>query len=193
MKNLRLLSLLFLVSAFALTSCSKSTGPAGPVGPAGPDSVSYSAWTQLNMTSTVGTNNNTFFVQNISAPSITQSVLDKSVILSYLSFKDQAGGTNVFNASEITNMEITFAVGTIQLLSDSNYSFANTGWSYRYVTVRGTISVNGVVSWQGEAYTKGQLRSMSYQEIVKLLSIKEEAGVKVISGTKAAFTKLLIK
>ncbi len=182
MKNLKLFSVTLMVSAFVMTSCSKSAGPAGPagpIGPAGPDSVSYSAWTQFNMTQmtqTVGTTIDTFYVQNITATSVTQSVLDKSVILSYISFKDQAGATNVFSASEITNMEVTFAVGTIQLLSVSDYSFSITGWSYRYVIVPGTIAVNGMASGPAKGYTKDQLQSMNYQQIVKLLGLPASAG-----------------
>jgi hypothetical protein len=175
MKNLKLASLLLMVSALIITGCSKSAGPAGPtgpVGPAGPDSVSFSAWTQVNMTKTVGTNNDTFYVQNIAAPAVTQNVLDKSVILSYISFKDQAGATHVFNASELSNMEITYAVGTIQLLSTTDYSFSITSWSYRYVIVPGTISVNGIISGPVRGYTQAQLRSMNYQQIVKLFGLQ---------------------
>jgi hypothetical protein len=149
MKNLKLFSMLLMVSAFVITGCSKSAGPAGPkgpVGPAGPDSVSFSAWTQFNMTKTVVSAGDTLYVQNITAAAITQSVLDRSVILSYVSFKDQGGLTHVFSASELTNMEVTYAVGSIQLVSTSDFSFSITGWSYRYVIVPGTISVNGIIS-----------------------------------------------
>jgi hypothetical protein len=92
--------------------------------------------------------------------------------LSYISFKDQGGLTHVFNASELTSMEVTYSVGSITLLSSSDFSFSITGWSYRYVIVPGTISVNGIISGPVRGYTQAQLRSMNYEQIVKLFGLQ---------------------
>ena len=118
MKKLKLLAVVFAGLAFVLVSCQKgATGPAGAngatgaTGPAGPDSVIHSKWVTLSM-SIAGTQANsgggidTFYTQTITAPAITQRILDSGLVLTYLSFVDNNGATNVVNAASYFNPEI---------------------------------------------------------------------------------------
>ena len=73
-------------------------------------------------------------------------------------------------------IQITYSVGKIQLYSRSDLSYAITSGSYRYVIVPGKISVNGMISWPAQGYTPGELKSMTYQEIVKLLGLSTTPG-----------------
>jgi hypothetical protein len=165
MKNLKLFSSLAAFVAFMVVGCSKgTTGPAGATGPAGPDSVLHSAWTQLSMTMGIDANNDTFYSQNITAAAITQNVLDSDLVLGYISFIDASGAENVFNASE--EFEITYTVGNIELIDYlGDLSYDNTGYSFRYIIVPGTILTNSAF----KQYTKAQIKTMSYSTVEKLI------------------------
>ena len=167
MKNSRLVLILSTVIILGMFSCKKGdVGPAGPAGPAGPDSVSTSAWITLNMSvdTTIGTT--TYYVQEIAAPAITQTVLDSGIILGYFKYADPSQGTQVFNASEAAN--ITYSVGNAEVLSVGNDW---TGYfDFRYVIVPGTLTLaNSIKSGRAKGLTKSQLQNMSYSEVQNLL------------------------
>ena len=164
MKKLRLVSFCALAISLLAISCSKKgdTGPAGPPGPAGPDSVSYSAWTALNL---VYNTTDSLFEQTIAAPAITQAVLDKGIILSYVEFTDQGGNTNVFNASEL--VYVTYSVGSISIASLNGY----TGLQFRYVIVPGTVSLNSIKPMY-KGYSQADLEKMGYQAAMGTLGIR---------------------
>jgi hypothetical protein len=112
------------------------------------------------------------YEQAIPAPAITKAVLDSGLILSYLSYVNSAGNSFVFNTSE--GLNVTYTVDTIYLVSTNDLSYANTGWSYRYVIVHGTVtSGNSLSSGPGKGYTKQQLLEMSYQDIKKLFGLQD--------------------
>src|SRR5579863_224069 len=112
MKKLKTI-LPFLIPALLLITACGKTGPAGPAGadgadgadgaqgPAGPDSVMYSPWNTLAMTfdSVQTSSNDSVFSENITANSITQTVLDGGLVVGYLSYIDSTGATNVVNAA----------------------------------------------------------------------------------------------
>ena len=167
MKNLKLFSFLFAGIAWLAIGCSKgTTGPQGPVGPAGPDSVVHSNWITLNMTKTVSAPGDTIYSQSLSAPAITQRILDSGIILTYLSFVDNNGVTNVFSASAYFAYE-GFSPGAIDLISFNDYSQSQ----YRYVVVPGTIAGGNIVSGPAKGLTKQQLQHMSYGDVIKMVQL----------------------
>jgi len=162
MKSLKWISFILAIGIISFTSCKKGdTGPQGPPGPAGPDSVIYSAWTTLNMNQIINGPGDTSYAQTIDAPAITQDILDKGIILTYLAFVDNSGTTNVANAS--VYIDEVYYPGKIDLSSFFDYS----NLKYRYVIIAGTLPArmrSGVAS-----YTKEQLQAMSYDDVMKLL------------------------
>ena len=180
MKRLKLVLIAVSALAFVIPGCRKSaTGPVGPTGatgatgPAGPDSTIHSQWIVLSM-SISGTytdssgNTDTLYTDTLPAPQITQTILDSGVILSYLSYIDTNGVTNVMNASPYFNPEL-FQVGQIALTS-INVDLS-TGYSYRYVIIPGTLlATNSIL----KNYTKAQLKAADYSTIVKALGISDK-------------------
>jgi hypothetical protein len=165
MKNLKLVAGWALGIAFFILGCSKgTTGPAGPAGPAGPDSVIHSAWIPLN---TPLNATDSFYEQNISAPSLTQSVLDSGMVIGYLGGLDNGGNTNVVPADLYVTE--TFTVGNILIQSLVDYT--GSGVNYRYILIKGTIA-----DQLGKLYTKQEIRTMSYQTLMKLLGVPGKAG-----------------
>src|SRR6185437_3643839 len=155
-KGIFLMASVIMVGMF---SCKKGdTGPAGKTGPAGPDSVSTSAWIPLSMKdSTI--NSNTYYIQEIPAPAITQRILDSGIILSYLHYIDATTGTNIFNASEAVN--VTYSVGNVEVLS-SGIDWTGV-FDFRYVIVPGTLTIgNSVGSGPAKGLTRSELQNMNY-------------------------------
>ncbi|HTQ26606.1 MAG TPA: hypothetical protein VMI35_00685 [Puia sp.] len=175
MKNLKLFLVLLSPVVLGMIGCSKgSTGPAGPQGPAGPDSVIHSAWIQLNMTAYLDNYNDTFYYQAISAPAITQGVLDSGIILTYLDVPDpNTGADNLVSAA--VYIQEYYALDSIFL-----YSFAGggatsgvdySGLSYRYVVVQGTIKDGTIASGPAKGLTLKQLQNMTYAAVQKLFGL----------------------
>jgi hypothetical protein len=65
-----------------------------------------------------------------------------------------------------------FLVGKIDLYSGAVYAKSSardySGFNYRYVIIPGKISISSV---SGQTFTVDQLKTMSYQEVSKLLNI----------------------
>jgi len=180
MKTIRSFAFAVSVLAFVIAGCQKSgTGPAGPTGatgatgPAGPDSTIHSQWIVLNMsiaatyTDSSG-NTDTLYTDTLPAPMITQTILDSGVILSYLSYIDTTGATNVLNAADYFTPQL-FQVGQIALTS-VNVDLSN-GYSCRYVIIPGTVlATNSIL----KGYTKAQLKAADYNFIANALHISEK-------------------
>src|SRR5882762_2315937 len=139
MKNLNfffLLAFMALITGMAMTSgCSKSSST-----PVAKDSVLYSSWITLKMISQGVDNDVTsptygyeIFAEEITAPAITQNVINKGVILTYLQGVDNAQDTTILNAEGL--LTEFFYKGKIELSSVGiNYS----GLRFRYVVIPGT-------------------------------------------------------
>jgi len=166
MKKLKLLAFVFAGFAFAMVSCSKNsgtTGPAGPAGPAGPDSVIYSQWAAVS-TPFFGldANNDSVFEQVITAPAITQTILDQGLVLSYIQLAD---GT-VSDVSDFSSfLDVYYAVGTITMDS-YGIDLSQAGWNVRYVIISGSILAGNSF----KQYSKAQLKAMTYSTVTKLLT-----------------------
>lgn len=166
MKILKLIPIVFSVIAMVAVGCKKGdTGPAGPQGPAGPDSVIYSGWTTLNTPLSVSAAGDSSYSQTLTAASITQDVIDKAVIVSYFNVPDNTGDHIFPTASIGLFASETFSVGKIDLFSLVDL----TGVQYRYVIIFGTIQANKIISGPAKGLTLQEVKSMSYQDMQKLV------------------------
>jgi hypothetical protein len=169
MKNIKSLLVAAIVLTIGMISCKKGdTGPAGPAGPAGPDSVVYSAWTPLALTYVAA---DTLFEETITAPSITQAILDSGIILSYVNFKEQNGTYHVIPTVGLLGAAVfeDFSVGTINIASVQDYSTL----PYRYVTIPGSLKTGSNASdIKVKGYTIQELKAMPYEQVQQLLSDK---------------------
>jgi hypothetical protein len=165
MKNLKLYSILFVVCSMAIISCSKGTaGPAGPQGPPGPGNVQHTAWITLS-TAYVGkdSNGDSVFQQAVTAASITQTILDSGLVLSYIL---QPDGSIVEVSDLSIFLDVSYSVGTITLTSFG--VDLSTNYSFRYVIIPGTTTISSSLG----GYTKAQLKAMPYNQISKLLGLQ---------------------
>ncbi|HEX9510617.1 MAG TPA: hypothetical protein VF939_09040 [Puia sp.] len=184
MKNLKCLSLLtFVACIIMMTSCSKgNAGPAGPAGPAGDtgaagvngtngtDSVLYSNWTTLSMAGSIDANNDTSYSESITANAITSNILNNGVVLTYLQQIDQNGDTLIFNAATV--LTESYYVGRIFLYSGVPAGYTNasgydySGYNYRFIAIPGSIATS-----RFPGYTQQQIKSLSYQSVLKMANI----------------------
>jgi hypothetical protein len=166
MKKFRSLLVAAVIIVIGMISCSKgSTGPAGPAGPAGPDSVTYSSWIPLALTYVPA---DTLFEQTISAPSITQAILDSGVILSYVNFQETNGTYHVIPTAGLLGLGIfeDFAVGQVNIQSVQDYSTL----PYRFVTIPGSLKTGNSASAQKvKGYTIQELKAMPYEQVQQVL------------------------
>lgn len=113
-----------------------SNGAVGPIGATGAANVQYSNWTPFTLTGTQSSNGTT----NIVLPKITQEVMDKYLILSYIKFNTSnwvyalplsfpSGG------GKDETIAVRYYIGNVMLTSNATYS--NT--SFRYVLVPGEV------------------------------------------------------
>jgi hypothetical protein len=170
-------SLLVVVSilVLAVVSCSKSgstgaTGPAGPAGPAGPDSVVYSQWISLSFTFNT---TDSAWEDTLSAPSITQTILDSGVILSYVNFQEQDGTYHVIPVASLGNFFFEdFSLQQINIVVpglENNY----TGLPYRYVTIPGSmVAATSAGTKAVKGYSVQELKAMPYTKLQQVLSSK---------------------
>ncbi len=159
--------------SLTIVSCSKSNNSSGPTPAA--DSVLYSKWIAVVLVQDpVTTVGDTTYEQNISAPAITQSVMDQGAILTYVEFK---GVVN--NASDFSIFP-SFSIGNINLFARFGVA-ATDGLGFRYVIVPGktaTTSVSGSL----QTFTVGQIKAMNYATIAKLFSSPSQgSGVQFIT------------
>jgi len=170
-------SLLAVVSILVLgaISCSKSgttgaTGAAGPAGPAGPDSVVYSQWISLAFNFNT---NDSAWEDTLSAPSITQTILDSGVILTYVNFQEQDGTYHVVPVSALGSLFFEdYSLGHINIVVpgiENNY----TGLPYRYVTIPGSmVAATSTGAKAVKGYTMQELKAMPYTQLQQMLSSK---------------------
>lgn len=173
------------------------TGPAGPIGPVGPQgppgtaNVIYSPWiadpTNANWADTnMALYGTVVRRRNISAPGVTQSIIDQGVVLVFARGGAIGGG----NAPIQLPVTITFGgnqlqVGFIPVLGKLVFYIANTitgtaptvfwGGDFRYVLIPGGVaggrSAEKMAEINGRAYSETELKAMSYQQVCSLLRI----------------------
>ncbi len=135
MSNIKWIFMLGISLIAGMIGCKKGdAGPAGPVGPAGPDSVVYSSWISLNPT--YNSLMISLFEQALFAPSITKSILDSGIILSYINL----GTSDKPDVVPVSSLNYLFAFE--EFVEDSIYIqiypvLDPSGLPYRYVTIPG--------------------------------------------------------
>jgi len=164
-KTSRLLfaAVMFLILASA---CTKKGDP-GATGATGTANVMYSSWASLTMSYNT---TDSAYEQTITADSITQSVLDSGLVLTYIKYTNPAGQTQVESAD--TYMQTVLAIKSIQLYS---YVYDLTGVPFRYIVVHGGTALGGRVAEGSDlvqGFTKEQWKAMSYTEVLQRLGIQ---------------------
>ena len=168
MKQFRSLLCAATIIVIGLSSCSKGTsGPAGPQGPAGPDSVVYSNWISLAFTYNP---NDSLFEDTLSAPTITASILDSGVILTYIEFPDANNVSHIQPVSALNYIiSEDYSVGQINIISTQDL----TNLQYRYVTIPGSKAAGNSANRKVNGYTTQQLKAMSYAQVQQVLANKD--------------------
>ena len=179
-KNLLFVSLAFSL-LFLLTNCKKGDpGPAGAIGPAGPTgaagpvgtaNIIYSPWANVTFTGS-----GTAYSAQITAPGITQSILDKGVVKTYFQFGTAVYEGNYSNTPTGASIYQYLTVGAINLRA----TFA-ANYPWRYVIIPGgvaggrlsggSVDADTFVFADGSTMRKSELDKMSYEDICSKFNI----------------------
>ena len=175
----RIFGMLAVISAVIFMDACKAEkgeiGPAGPAGPAGPTgttgaagatgstgtaNVIYSTWSVINIT----TGSSAPYTAEVSAPQITQDILDKGVILCFfrnVSTLEVFPLPYSFPTSSTSTQEAyaSYTLGKIKLRS--NITLSSVG--FRYVIIPGGVAGGRMAS----------LKGMSYEEIKVLYNLPD--------------------
>ena len=171
----------------SLSNCKKgdpgpagTTGPAGPtgsagaIGPVGTANVIYSPWTNLTFTGS-----GTAWSAQITAPGVTQDIMDKGVVKTYFRYGTSVYDGNYSNTPTGASIYQYLSVGAINLRASFS---ANYPW--RYVIIPGGVAggrlSNGdtdadtFVFADGSTMRKTELDKISYADLCKRLNIQEQ-------------------
>ncbi len=165
MKISRLILILNSVIVMGMIGCSKKgdQGPIGPRGPAGPDSVVYSQWITLNSTYNP---DDTLFEDTLSAPSITQGILDSGIILTYVNFQESDGTYHVVPVSSLNYfISEDYSLGHINIIATADL----TGLPYRYVTIPGSKIEGNRSSGSIQGHTIQEMKTLPFTEVQKIV------------------------
>jgi hypothetical protein len=158
-----------VIGMFSVTSCKKTTNNTTVV----QDSIYYSAWTPLSMTQNIVTAGDTLYVQDITAPKITASIVSKGAVVAYYGYLTSNSDTAVLNEAELGyEAGVTFAAGIIEVTGyNVDLSYSNGGFLFRYVVIPGnvlTTSFNGM--------TQQQLNKMSFTDLQKAINTAKQTS-----------------
>lgn len=150
MKTIKKLVYVLFAVAFLFAACSKegpqgpkgdkgATGPRGatgakgdrgPKGATGTANIIYSSWLSVDLKSGIYAG---LYYAKISAPKITQSILDKGVMKVYVS-----SGNEVYEIpnSFFDGLYPVFSVGYLELFSPADWDTFS-GYKFRYVLIPG--------------------------------------------------------
>jgi hypothetical protein len=178
------------------------TGPAGPIGPTGPigtANVIYSSWATV---AALVTANGPIIDSNFAdfglckrwirmAPSLTQTILDQGVVLSYWRVGAPPSaiystipyqfpvGAQVYYLGSLATVQ----AGVGKIFYFTSIFGAGAGWSpntaaeSRYVFIPGGVAGRGmnekVVAINGRTFTETELRDMPYADVCRLLRIPQ--------------------
>jgi hypothetical protein len=143
-------------------------GAAGPAGPAGSANVFYSSWAKAGTWSKTNFNSIVRSYIDVTAPRITQDILDKGVVLVYA--KVNVGDNNVRQLplsikSQFTEEYIDFSlnVNTLRIWSTPIEATVEpaTTYEFRYVVIPGGQAV------------RMNYEKLSYEEAKTLFNIKD--------------------
>jgi hypothetical protein len=158
--------MVFLFVSALFVACKKgdigpagATGPAGPTGATGSANVIYSPWSMVTFTGSSSS-----WSATLTAPGITQAILDQGAVLVYLKTGTQVYPMNYSGSGGYINYYVT--VGQIVFASSFNATY-----QYRYVIIPGGVA--GGRSSNTHGYTFDELRSMPYETIKALYNIAD--------------------
>jgi hypothetical protein len=162
MKALKTILTITIISLFT-TSCSKpEDGAVGPQGETGTANVIYSNWTLTNFNQ-----NGTLWITGITAPKITQDVIDKGLVLVYLKntsvTPNQIIQLNFSQGSQFVTFNIE--VGLVNIISNTNFSLL----PLRYIIIPCGVSASGKMANTNQP----DFKKMSYSEVCQQLHIPE--------------------
>ena len=161
-----------MIGMISLIGCTKTTNNTTVV----KDSIYYSHWTELNTQLQVDAQNDSLYVQSITAPSITASIISSGAVIGYYGYPNGSGDTAMFSEAEmslIVPTQMLVSPGTIQILSVGDLSYsAQAGYLFRYVVIPGDVlagtSMNGM--------TQQQLNKMSFSDVQKAISSAKQTS-----------------
>ena len=175
-----LLLLLLSASILAFTHCKKgdpgATGPAGPAGPTGATgatgvaNVIYSPWATLTFTGSGAS-----YSAKITAPGVTQDIMDKGVVKTYFKFGSTVYEGTYHNQATNSGIYQYLSVGFINLVANFDASYP-----WRYVIIPGGIAGGRMSSGagsdvfvlqDGSTMLKSELDKMSYEDLCSRFNI----------------------
>lgn len=206
MRKLRLLTLSSLAILFIASSCTKEgpEGPAGATGAQGPagspgtpgapgaGQTTYSAWFTTTAADWADAYSAPYWALSAftkAAPAVTQDIIDKGVILSYMknwTFYGPGGvptkSTNVVQLPFVTDIDLVDVidfvipqVGQVKYLYKSNAQFWTAdelaGTTFRYVIIPGSNPGGRNTQLTYGGYTLDELKRMPYEEVAAKFSI----------------------
>ena len=168
MRKLKVLSLAALIacSFFLSVGCSKNNNNSSST----KDSVLYSAWQPFSMKfEGLDNNGDSVYDQTTTAAAITQDVLDKGTVLTYIS-----DGNGDYTDAVNAGFSVILSVGSIYI---STYGSVPSNFTWRYVVIPGTVATTSS-SGSLQTYTPSQLKTMSYSAVSGILGISETPKLK---------------
>jgi hypothetical protein len=141
-----------VIGFFSLVSCSKSNNSGSN---SNADTVYYSNWVTLSTTFNSG---DSAYEENISAPKITQTVLDQDVLLSYVQFQGLvigAGDFGVFPAYMVGNINVLSGLGDL----------TGAGLQFRYVIIPGKVAITAF-----PGMTQKQINKLTITDVTNSLN-----------------------
>ncbi len=161
--------------ATGATGAAGAAGSSGTNGANGRDSVVYSQWITLTTNVYRFTNNgkpDSVFVDTLSAPAISQAILDSGAVEAYVqNIFNQNGQLVVGQDSTVLNvlaypgyLEVSYGLSKIVIAAQSDI----TGAQFRYVAIPSPILTQS--STFGK-YTKSQIGEMSFNMVSNLVDV----------------------
>lgn len=131
-----------------------TTGATGQTGATGTANVQYSDWLSVTFSGS-----GTVYTAVVTAPKITQEILDKGVVLSY--YNNGSGVYSLNAASGSYTIIQGLTVGKITYTANQNFSSVK----FRYVIIPGGVGIgNGRMQ---------ELKSKSYAEIKEMFNLPD--------------------
>ena len=157
-----------------------ATGPAGPtgstgaIGPIGAANVIYSPWANVTFTGS-----GTAWSALITAPGVTQDIMDKGVVKTYFKFGTSVYEGNYSNIPTGASIYQFLSVGAINLRA----TFA-ANYPWRYVIIPGGVAggrlsggsadADRFVFADGSTMRRTELDKMSYEDVCSRFNIPKE-------------------
>lgn len=174
-------------------------GPQGLQGPAGPigavSNVIYSGWlasnngpgTTLWTTTGASAYPGVYALLDRSVPSITSAIINQGVVLGFirntptygLTISAQLPYTEWISSYNDYYNFVVPAAGTLRFMYSSSFPWTVTSLGqveFRYLIIPGSTSGGRFISGPAAGYTKDELKSMSYSDVIKTFKIPENGS-----------------